>query len=73
MTENPFLDSDPDSTDEVSYRFELIASFDGRITTLICKSSDQLDMIDYVTALREFATHLEDSTALGKFDPGSIS
>lgn len=73
MTENPLFDSDPDALDEVSYRFELISSFDGKLTTLVCKSSDQLDMLDYASALREFANHLEESMAIGKFDPGSIS
>lgn len=73
MNDDLRFDSDPCEPDEVSYRFELIASFDGKITTLICRSSEQLDMIDYATALREFAAHLEGATALGKFDAGSIS
>lgn len=58
-----FLFEDDDEV--VSYHFELIASFDGKITTLVCQSDESLDVKEYASALREFATHLEQDAERG--------
>lgn len=56
--------------DEPYFKMQLLSSWDGKTTTLVCNANIILSSRDYAHALREFANHVED---LGVMDTHSVS